>query len=211
MDRSFRPQYRRLVVALTVVACCLAGGLVSGATSDAQTSAQLDQVRAEQSDIRAKLADQNAAVDSLLGQVGQVRAQERKVAGELAKQEAELSKARDALATARAELAANKSHLHKALGKLRRLLVSIYRHGEPDSAALLLQADGLDELVATKTYLDNLHDYEAGVVDNVRHLRTDSRKQVATVEASIKRMEAARDAIAQHQQELADARAQLEQ
>jgi cell wall-associated NlpC family hydrolase len=210
MQRSFRPQYRRLAVALTVVACCLAGALVAGAPSDAQTS-QLDQVRSQQDDIRAKLADQNAAVDSLLGQVGQVRAQERKVDAELAKQEAELADARDELASARAELASNKDKLHAALGKLRRLLVSIYREGEPDTAALLLQADGLDELVATKTYLDNLHDYEAGVVNKVRHLRTDSRNQVASVEASIKRMEKARAAIAEHQQELATTRAQLEE
>jgi cell wall-associated NlpC family hydrolase len=206
-----RPPIRRLFVALTVVACCLAAGLVTSTRSSAQSQAELDQVRAQQEDIRAKLAEQNAAVDALLGEVGKVRAQEREVAGQLAKQQAELDKARAELATAREELAANKEHLHKALGKLRRLLVSIYRQGEPDAAALLLEADGVDELAATKTYLDHMHDYEAEVVGEVRDLRTDSRNQVAAVEASIQKMEDAKAAIEEHQAELASARAELEE
>jgi cell wall-associated NlpC family hydrolase len=205
-----RPPIRRLFVALTVVACCLTAGLVTSGISSAQT-AELDQVRDQQDDIRAALEEQNAAVDSLLGEVGKVRAQEREVAGQLAKQQAELDKARAELVAAREELAANKSHLHSALGKLRRLLVSIYRQGEPDAAALLLEADGVDELAATKTYLDHMHDYEAEVVGNVRELRTDSRKQVAAVEASIQRMEDAKAAIEEHQAELASARAELEE
>jgi cell wall-associated NlpC family hydrolase len=205
-----RPSWRRLTVALTVVACCLAAGLVTGTRSNAQ-SASLDEVRAQQDDVRAALADQNAAVDAILGEVGQLRAQERKVAAQMAKQEAELASARDELASARAQLAANKRKLHGALGELRRLLVSIYRQGEPDAAALLLEADGLDELAATTTYLDHMHDYEADVVSRVRDLRTDSRNQVADVEASVKRMEAARAAIEKHQQALAASRAQLEE
>jgi septal ring factor EnvC (AmiA/AmiB activator) len=197
-------------VAATVVVGCLAAGLATGPSSSAQ-GGSLDAVRAQQDRVRSQLADQNAAVDAILGEVGQLRAQERKVAAELAKQEAELSAARDELASARAELAANKRRLHGALGELRRLLVSIYRQGEPDAAALLLEADGLDEFAATNSYLDSLHDYEAGVVDRVRQLRTDARNYVGDVEASIARMEAARAAIAEHQQNLAAARAQLEE
>ncbi len=79
------------------------------------------------------------------------------------------------------------------------LLVSIYRQGEPDAAALLLEADGLDELAATKSYLDHMQDYEAEVVNRVRALRTESRDAVATIEASIERMEVARAAIEERQ------------
>ncbi len=205
-----RPSWRRLTVALTVVACCLAAGLMTGARSNAQ-SAQLDDVRAQQEDIRAALEEHNAAVDALLGEVAEVRFQERKVEAQLAKQEAELAAARADLAAARAELAANKSKLHSALGELRRLLVSIYRDGEPDAAALMLQADGVDELAATQSYFDHLHDYEADVVNEVRELRTQSRNAVAQIEASIERMEAARAEIEEHRQELAASRAQLEE
>lgn len=210
MQTLFRPSWRRLTVALTVVACCLAAGLVTGARSSAQ-SAQLDDVRAEQEDIRAALAEQNAAVDSILGEIAELRVREDKVAAELAKQQAELAAAREELAAAREELAANKRKLHSALGELRRLLVSIYRNGQPDTAALLLEADGVDELAATTTYLNHLRDYEADVVSRVRELRTDARNYVGVVEASIERMEVARAAIEERQQDLAASRAQLEE
>lgn len=211
MQTYSRPSWRRLTVALTVIACCLAAGLLTGARSSAQSSAQLDDVRAEQEDLRAALEEHNAAVDALLGQVAELRVKEDKVAAELAEQEAELAEARDELAAARAELAANKEKLHSALGELRRLLVSIYRQGEPDAAALLLEADGIDELAATKSYLDHLQDYEADVVNRVRELRTQSRDAVSTIETSIERMEAARAAIEERQQDLAASRAELEE
>ena len=211
MQRYPRPSWRRLTVALTVIACCLAVGLITGASSSAQSTAELDEVRAEQDDIRAVLAEHNAAVDALLGEVAELRVQEDRVAAELAEQEAKLAEAREELASAREELAANKSKLHSALGELRRLLVSIYRQGEPDAAALLLEADGLDELAATKSYLDHMQDYEAEVVNKVRELRTDARNYVTQIESSIERMEAARAAIEERQQDLIASRAQLEE
>ncbi len=206
-----RPPKRRLAVALTVAVACLGGTLVGGASSSAQSSAELQEVRSDQEDIRAALAEHNAAVDALLGEVAELRVQEDKVAAELAKQEAELADARAQLAAAREELAANKRKLHGALGDLRRLLVSIYRQGEPDAAALLLEADGLDEMAATKAYLDHTQDYEAEVVNRVRELRTDSRNNVTIIETSIERMEKARAAIQERQADLAVSRAALEE
>ena len=206
-----RPSWRRLTVALTVVACCLAVGLITGARSSAQSSAELQDVRAEQEEVRSALAEHNAAVDALLGEVAELQVQEDKVGAELAKQEAELAEAREDLATAREELIVTKERLGSALGELRRLLVSIYRQGEPDTAALLLQADGVDELAATKSYLDHLQDYEADVVNRVRELRTDTRDYVVQVESSIERMEAARAAIQERQADLAESRAALEE
>ena len=56
-----------------------------------------------------------------------------------------------------------------------------------------------------------MHDYEAEVVNRSAQLRTESRDAVATIEASIERMEVARAAIEEHQQELAVSRAELEE
>ena len=200
----------RFVAALLLLACGLGITLASGPDSNAQ-SAQLDAVRAEQDDIRAELADQNAAIDALIGEVSAIRVREDKVAAELAEQEEKLAAARAELADARAHLAETKRKLQSALGDLRSLLVSIYRYGEIDATAALLNADGVDELVTTSTYLDRIQDYESGVVDRVRDLRTAAREYVAQVEASIERIEAARDAIAERQAELAESRAQLEE
>ena len=131
-----RPFRHRLAVALAVLAGTLAIALAEGPTTSAQT-AQLDQVRAQQDQVRAQLADQNAAVDSLLGQVSQLRQREDAVAAELADQEAKLAAARTDLADARDALADTRRRLDGAMDELERLLVSIYRNGEPDIASVL--------------------------------------------------------------------------
>jgi septal ring factor EnvC (AmiA/AmiB activator) len=207
---QLRPFGRRFAAALLVLAAVLGVVLATGPRSNAQ-SEQLDDVRAAQDQVRAELADQSAAIDSLIGEVSALRVREDKVAGELAEQEAKLADARAELAEARAELAETKRRLQSALADLKHLLVSIYRYGEIDATAALLNADGVDELLTTSTYLDRIQDYESGVVDRVRELRTAARDYVGQVEASIKRIEAARDAIAERQAELAASRARLEQ
>lgn len=205
-----RPLSRRLIVAVIVAACCVVAALVTVDSSSAQ-SEQLDAVRAQQDTIRAQLQEQNGAVDALLGQVSALRQREDKVSAELAEQEAKLAAARAELVEAREALAETKLRLKGALGDLRRLLVSIYRHGQPDVATLLLNARGLDELAATTGYLERMQDYEAGVVNKVRQLRTDARTYVGDVDGSVERMEVARAEIAERQQELAASRARLEE
>jgi peptidoglycan hydrolase CwlO-like protein len=200
----------RSAAALLVLASLLAFAFAFGPETSAQ-SQSLEQVRAKQDAIRAELAEQNAAVDALLGQVGELRLRERKVAAELAKQEAELAAARRELTSARDELAETRQRLHGALGDLRRLLVSVYRYGQIDEVAVLLDSDGFDELTTRSTYLDRIRDYESGVVDRVRGLRDVASDQVAEIESSIQRMKTARAAIAERQTALAASRASLEQ
>jgi septal ring factor EnvC (AmiA/AmiB activator) len=190
MPSSFRPTRRRLAVAASVLACALTAGLLTGPSSSAQTE-QLQQVRVKQNDIHAQLDDQNAAIDSLLGEVAALSVREDKVAGELAEQEAELADARADLAEARETLARTKAHLHTSLGKLRRLLVSIYRNGEPDAATLLLNSDSLDELASTSVYLERIRDYQSGVITQVRDLRDAANASVDRISESIARMEKA--------------------
>ncbi len=205
-----RPFSRRLAAAVAVLAGSLAIALAGGASSTAQT-AQLDQVRAEQDRIRAELADQNAAVDSLLGQVSELRQREDAVAAELAEQEAELAAARRDLAEARDALADTKRRLRGSIAELERLLVSIYRSGEPDAATLLLNSEDVDDLATRSYYLERIQDYQSGVVGRVRKLRAAASAHVDEVEGSIDRIRAARAAIAKRQRALAASRASLEE
>jgi septal ring factor EnvC (AmiA/AmiB activator) len=207
---DYRPFRRRLAVALAVLAGALAVALAGGPRTSAQT-ARLDQVRAEQDQVRAELAEQNAAVDALLGQVSALRQREDAVAAELADQEAKLAAARSDLAAARDALAKTKRRLKGALDELERLLVSIYRNGQPDAATLLLDSENVDDLTTRTLYLDRLQDYQSGVVGRVRSLRAAASAHVDEVETSVARMEDARAAIADRQRALASSRASLEQ
>jgi septal ring factor EnvC (AmiA/AmiB activator) len=206
---SFRPSRRRLAVAATVLASALAAGLTTGSSTSAQT-AKLDEVRAQQDDLRGQLDEQNQAIDSLLGEVSALRVREDKVAGELAEQEAELAAARAELTDARETLIRIRHRLRGALDELEKLLVRIYRYGEPDEVTVLLNSDGLDELATTTTYFDRIRGYQSDVVGTVRTLRASQRESVEQIEASVERMEAARAAIAERQAALAESRASLE-
>ncbi|HXV52766.1 MAG TPA: hypothetical protein VD765_06015 [Solirubrobacterales bacterium] len=197
-------------MAVAALAGCLAIALTAGSSSSAQ-SGRLDAVRGEQEQVRAELAEQNAAVDALLGEVSQLRQREDAVAAELAEQEADLAAARSELTEARAALAETKRRLGKSIDELERLLVSIYRNGEPDAVMLLLDSDSLDDLATTSAYLERIQDYQTGVVARVRELRAAAGAYVDDVEASIDRIEAARSAIEERQEALAASRATLEQ
>ena len=205
-----RSSARRFAAALAILAAPLGIALAAGPESSAQ-SEQLESVRAEQDEIRAELVEHNRAVDALIGEVAELRQQEEKVAAELAEQEAELAAARTELADARAALAEARRRLDASLADLEHLLVSIYKYGEIDTAAVLLNADGLDELTTTSVYLDRIRDYETGVVERVRELRAEAHAQVLEIDAAIERMEAARAAIEERQAELAASRADLEE
>ncbi|MET0824057.1 MAG: hypothetical protein ABWY79_06840 [Solirubrobacterales bacterium] len=197
-------------MAVAALAGCLAIALTAGSSSSAQ-SGRLDAVRGEQEQVRAELAEQNAAVDALLGEVSQLRQREDAVAAELAEQEADLAAARSELTEARAALAETKRRLSKSIDELERLLVSIYRNGEPDAVMLLLDSDSLDDLATTSAYLERIQDYQTGIVARVRELRAAAGAYVDDVEASIDRIEAARSAIEERQEALAASRATLEQ
>jgi len=207
---DLRPLSHRFAVAVAALAGCLAIALTAGSSSSAQ-SGRLDAVRGEQEQVRAELAEQNAAVDALLGEVSQLRQREDAVAAELAEQEADLAAARSELTEARAALAETKRRLSKSINELERLLVSIYRNGEPDAVMLLLDSDSLDDLATTSAYLERIQDYQTGVVARVRELRAAAGVYVDDVEASIDRIEAARAAIEERQEALAASRATLEQ
>ena len=146
---TLRPFSHRPALALAVLAGALGDRARGRARARAPRPRGSTSVRAEQDRVRAQLAEQNAAVDALLGQVSQLRQREDAVAAELAEQEAKLAAARSDLAQARDALADTKRRLSGAIDELERLLVSIYRSGEPDAATLLLDSEGVDDLATT--------------------------------------------------------------
>jgi peptidoglycan hydrolase CwlO-like protein len=203
------PCRRRLLTAILVCAAIVPLALLNGQESRAQT--QLDEVRAQQDRIRDELADENAAVDAALARAGELRTRELEVDEELSEKEAELVSARELLAQQRAALAETKRHLRAASGDLKHLLVFIYKNGQIDEVQVLLDADGMDDLVTRADYLGRVNDYQTDIVERVKRLREETAEKVGSTEDTVARIDAARDEIAARQQQLATARAEAEQ
>jgi peptidoglycan hydrolase CwlO-like protein len=203
------PSRRRFLTAILVCAAIVALALVDGPKSSAQT--QLETVRAQQDRIRDELADENAAVDAALARAGELRTRELEVGEELSEKEEELASARELLAEQRAALAKTKLRLRAATAELKRLLVFIYKNGEIDEVQVLLDADGMDDLVSRADLLGRVNDFETSTVERVDRLRTAMAEKVGSTEDTVTRIDAARDAIAARQEQLASARAEAEE
>ena len=174
------------------------------------TAEQLDRVRDRQSRLAEQLRSQNSAVDQLIGQVSAARAAEQEVVAELAERQAELDRTEKELKSGRTRLAELRQELADASEELEEMLVSIYRSGSPDLAALLLESSDLEDFGTRNEYLERLESYQSSVVDRARSLGEQAEGLVAKLAADQERVAAARDKIAGRRDELAANRAELE-
>jgi septal ring factor EnvC (AmiA/AmiB activator) len=218
IDRRIASGRSVLPLALLVLAAlCAFAALAGGAPAESlreqfqRKQAQLSHNESARSDLSATIAEQNRQVDALIGEVAETRARAQAVAEELAAKQAELDRARAHLARERHRLEVVRARMRRALGVLRRELVSIYEAGEPDTLSVVLNAASWSEMIARSDYLDAYQHHFQTVVDRVRSLRDEIRKMVEQLRAARDRLQAARDAIAAQKREIDQTRATLEQ
>lgn len=175
-----------------------------------EKEAELSQVRESEAALSASLAEQNRQVNALIGEISTLRVEAAAVRQELAEKQADLDAATEALERQRRRLEVMRDRLRRALGVLRRALISIYKTGQPDMAAVVLEADGWSDLVADSQYLRAIEDYQQTVAERVRGVRDQVRAEVGRLRESRDRIEQARDAIAAREEELSEAQAAME-
>ena len=82
---------------------------------------------------------------------------------------------------ARDRLTAAREHLARAIEVLSARLVAIYKSGTPDALALLLDADGFDDLVTRSEYLRRVEMADGRLAERVRSLRNAVAEDLAAV------------------------------
>ena len=162
-----------------------------------QTQSKLNQANAREGVLSSKISRESDNLRRLQGEVAVLRSREAEVAAQLREKQAELEKAQNRLEILRA-------HLRRSITILEDRLVEIYKSGNPDLITVLLNADGFDDMVERAGYLQAIEDQDSSIVERVRDLRNEMR-------ATVDRVKAARDAIAERRQKLASTRATLEQ
>ena len=170
---------------------------IAGARSQAQSlGAQIDATSAELANAQqeAIVAAQREAQLSAVLAAGEER--ERRLEGEVT--------------VARGQLAAARDQLRRSLNTLSGRLVDIYRSGMPDTATLLLSADGLDDLQTRAEYLKRIEEADASLVSNVRSLRNQVSDRLAAVEEAEQRAQEFNEQIAAARDRISAVRAQAE-
>lgn len=167
-------------------------------------------VRDQQVDVTAEIDAANQQINALIGQVSEARQREQAAAEQLAAAQDELAQARDELEAGREHLKRVRDQLHRAIDQLERILVGVYKSGDPDAFRLLLESAQWEDEEVDAAYLDRLQQYQSDTVQRVKDLRGEVADTVEQLAAAETRIEAQRDEIAQRHQELADVRAGLE-
>ena len=204
--------------ALLAAAAALLVLLAAGVASADDLESKLDAKEAKLSEVRERhgvltttISHYKDRIERLTGEVAALRTREAAVRDRLDAKQAELDRAVAQLDGAKRHLAVVRARLERALVTLRERLVAIYETGTPDVLSVIVGANGYDELIDRTEYLDRIRGMDEAVVGRVRDLRDEVKRTVARLRGATLRIEAARDAIAAEERELASAQAAVQE
>jgi septal ring factor EnvC (AmiA/AmiB activator) len=167
----------------------LAGALALAVPGASSGAGDIDALNSQIADARQQAEALGAEVQQTSEQLADAQSEAIAAARREAQLSAVLAEGQErerqleaAVADAQDGLAAARDQLQGALGALSRRLVDIYRDPMPDSMALLLSADGFDDLATRAEYLTRVEEADAALVRNVRTMRDAVRIRLAEVE-----------------------------
>jgi peptidoglycan hydrolase CwlO-like protein len=172
------------------------------------TQGKLSHVRESQSTLSATIEEQNRAIDSMLGEVSRLRQQQLALESELEDKQGELEGATAKLEAEKHRLAVIRARLQRALGVLRRRLVSMYEAGSPDVVSVVLESATWSQANARAEYLSQVQRYDDSVAGRVKGLRDEVKAAVKRMAAIRLQLKEARDEIAVKEHEAAAAKAE---
>jgi cell wall-associated NlpC family hydrolase len=209
---------RRIALAAGVLASCLCLPVVVSGPAGAVTPQErydraqqrLADIAGSVSGLREQVAADNRRVDDLLGELAGLRSEASALTAELRAKQDQLDRVEDRLERERAHLAELRRRLGRALGVLRRQLVSLYMNGTPEVSEMVLGSATWSELVSGTGYAESIQEREESVIRRVRDLRDEMKQAVARTRALEQKLEVARDSIAREQQRAVRARDRVE-
>jgi septal ring factor EnvC (AmiA/AmiB activator) len=208
------PRAGRLAPALAAFAVTLTASVLGAGSAAAQTIDELNsRIAAAQSEAQTLGAQIEARTAALAAASARARAaaqREAALSSTLARGRERAAQLATEVATAERELAAARERLRRATDVLADRLVAIYKSGVPDAAALLLQADGFDDLATRAELLGRIQSADASLVARVRDLRAEVAAKLAAVEAAEARALAFNERVAAARNQIAAVRAGAE-
>ena len=174
-----------------------------------QTRSQLNDKKYKEHVLSDTIASYNVRIDGLQGDINALQRKQDRVQATLDEKRAELLEVRGKLDEARDRLARLKKHLGVAEDALAARLVDLYKADEPDALTVILQADGFGELLEQTEFLERISDQDQAIIERVRVLKEEAKKQTDLLAELEQRAEDAANAILAQRNELAQAKGQL--
>lgn len=155
------------------------------------------------------IATYNVKIDSLQGDITALQRKQNRVQATLDEKRAELLEVRGKLEEARDRLARLRKELGVAEDALAARLVELYKADEPDVLTVVLQADGFADLLERTEFLERVSEQDQGIIERVRVLKAEAKKQANLLAELEERVEAAANEILARRNELAQSRLDL--
>jgi murein DD-endopeptidase MepM/ murein hydrolase activator NlpD len=193
--------HRRLAIAAAALAAAVLAGAGIAPAQDLQgeleeKEAELSEQEEQKGVLTSEIAAYSDQISQLEGELAVLRTREAAVLNELEATRSRLRAARERLATLR-------DRYHRSMDVLERRLVAIYKHDEPDTLTVILEADGFGDLLERYEYLNRIEEQDSSIIARVRSLKAETKDTVSEIEI-------AKAEIAAKKRELARTRAELE-
>lgn len=158
---------------LCAAALTLPGGTAAQAqgASVADLEARVSGARQEAEALAAEIQARQAELAAAHEQALAASVREAQLSSMLAAGRSRARKLSGQVAAARERVGREKARLARARQALAQRLVAIYMAGEPDPAAVMLNSDGFDDLVARSGYLGSLEDADNALAARVEQVR----------------------------------------
>ncbi len=203
-NQEMRTGSRRGLATIAVALAALAVGLALVARAPAadlsskldDKQAALEQAKEKKGVLTTDVSRFGNQIDRLTGEVAALRTREAAVQQELDQAEAEL-------AAEQHDLRVLRERLDRTVKALEDRLVDIYKADDPNAISVVLESDGVDDVLGRYEYLQRIQDRNSEIVGRVRELRDDTA-------ATVERVRTTRDSIAAKQAELVRTREELE-
>ncbi len=193
-----------LLFAILVVAIIATGSAPAATVAEKQDA--LTKILDEQNKVQAEIDSRNKEIDGLVGEVSRLKQAQEKVRAKLDAKQAELDKAVAELKAEQQHLRSLRKRLQRSMASLNRMLVGIYKSGQPDFASALVSSAGMSQMISESEYLDQINNYQDAVISRVHSLRDESKNAVARMAVARDTIAKARNEIARHEQEVTAAK-----
>jgi peptidoglycan hydrolase CwlO-like protein len=155
------------------------------------------------------IAGYNVRIDALQGDINVLQRKQDRIQATLDEKRAELLEVRGKLDEARERLARLRKQLAVAQDALAARLVELYKADEPDVLTVILQSDGFGDLLEQTEFLERISEQDQEIIERVRVLKEEAKKQADLLAELEQRVEAAANAILAQRNELARSKNQL--